>query len=394
MSKSVMLVSSIDYGVQYLLERITEVLTIYGFDIFKCGKEIIPDCEPDYILGIIKISYGIGQGELIPRSITHEEIVSIIRSNKRRWLLVHDNVVFAQCLLSDLGFDSPEKRKDKLPLKVGANSITSLQVIDVYEEAMKNKDFSALVHTYHTNADARLFASAQFYHVQESQVKHYISFDRDNSISDVKITGTEAKAKEKPVVMVSSPVYGYEDLLERLFDLLSDYGYDVWMSHKGTLPVDSNDDITDNCLNAVNKCHLFLGIITPVYGTVEKNKNFSMSHMEIQQAIQKNKLRCFLTHDSVAFAKRLLDDLGYNIPEKRQQLTLKENASSVTDLRVIDMYEEVEIDKLQQKNTEINASVFYEKFYRFQEAELYITENLANPDKIIEKYEYLQGVIK
>ncbi len=40
--------------------------------------------------------------------------------------------------------------------------------------------------------------------------------------------------------MVSSTVYGIEELLDRIYTLLTDYGYDVWMSHKGTLPVRSD----------------------------------------------------------------------------------------------------------------------------------------------------------
>ncbi|WP_252738947.1 DUF4062 domain-containing protein [Colwellia sp. D2M02] len=39
------------------------------------------------------------------------------------------------------------------------------------------------------------------------------------------------------------------------------------MSHKGTIPVFSNNSAFKNCLEAVNKCDLFLGIITPEYGT-------------------------------------------------------------------------------------------------------------------------------
>jgi len=39
-------------------------------------------------------------------------------------------------------------------------------------------------------------------------------------------------------ILVSSTVYGYEDLLESIFALLETFGYDVLMSHKGTVPVD------------------------------------------------------------------------------------------------------------------------------------------------------------
>lgn len=44
----------------------------------------------------------------------------------------------------------------------------------------------------------------------------------------------------KLVIMVSSTVYGIEELLDRIYTLLTMFGYEVWMSHKGTVPVFSN----------------------------------------------------------------------------------------------------------------------------------------------------------
>ena len=42
--------------------------------------------------------------------------------------------------------------------------------------------------------------------------------------------------RRTPTIMVSSTVYGIEELLERVYTLLIAFGYEVWMSHKGTLP--------------------------------------------------------------------------------------------------------------------------------------------------------------
>ena len=68
-------------------------------------------------------------------------------------------------------------------------------------------------------------------------------------------------------VLVSSTVYGVEELLERIYVLLTQYGYDVWMSHKGTMPVLPDRSNSENCLAAVEACDLFLGIITTQYGS-------------------------------------------------------------------------------------------------------------------------------
>jgi hypothetical protein len=76
-----------------------------------------------------------------------------------------------------------------------------------------------------------------------------------------------SKAKPKLTILVSSTVYGIEELLDRVYTLLTRYGYDVWMSHKGTMPVRSDRTAFQNCIAAVDDCNLFLGIITPHYGS-------------------------------------------------------------------------------------------------------------------------------
>lgn len=57
-------------------------------------------------------------------------------------------------------------------------------------------------------------------------------------------------AKPKLTILVSSTVYGIEELLDRVYVLLTAYGYDVWMSHKGTVPVRSDRTAFENCLAA------------------------------------------------------------------------------------------------------------------------------------------------
>lgn len=49
-----------------------------------------------------------------------------------------------------------------------------------------------------------------------------------------------------------------EELLERIHSILTRFGYEVWMSHKGTVPVISTESAFENCLHAVEQCDLFL----------------------------------------------------------------------------------------------------------------------------------------
>lgn len=60
-----------------------------------------------------------------------------------------------------------------------------------------------------------------------------------------------------PIIMVSSSVYGIEDLLDQVFAMLRGFGYTVWMSHAGTIPINPGKSNFENCLAAVEDCDLF-----------------------------------------------------------------------------------------------------------------------------------------
>jgi hypothetical protein len=115
------------------------------------------------------------------------------------------------------------------------------------------------------------------------------------------------KAKQRLKILVSSVVYGYEELLESVYALLETFGYEVLMSHKGTVPIDPNLSAMDSCLDAVNACDLFLGLILPRYGSgKEAVDGLSITHREALRAIEINKPRWFLVHEHVATARQLL----------------------------------------------------------------------------------------
>ena len=210
------------------------------------------------------------------------------------------------------------------------------------------------------------------------------------------------KAKKRPTILVSSTVYGIEELLDRIYAILTTFGYEVWMSHKGTLPVRSDHTTFTNCLQAVDECDLFLGIITATYGSGKEGSDLSIVHQEINRAIELNKPRWLLAHEQVVFARRLLRDLGHDSPEKRGKLKLGKGAKSISDLRVIDMYEEAirHTEPLSERNgnwvqeyrADEDALLFASaQFSRFQEVEEFIKENLAYPVEIQVKIDQHQG---
>lgn len=199
-----------------------------------------------------------------------------------------------------------------------------------------------------------------------------------------------AKKKKPLVVMVSSTVYGIEELLERIYAILTRFGYDVWMSHKGTVPVISTKSAFDNCLHAVEQCDLFLSLITTHYGSdKEDTAALSITHQELLQAIALNKPRWILAHDQVVFARTLLTNLGYDDAKKRAGLNLERNPV-VDDLRVIDMYEAAIRHDIQfadrkgnwvQKFATPDDAQLYAsaQFYRYQEVESFLDEHLKDP---------------
>lgn len=206
--------------------------------------------------------------------------------------------------------------------------------------------------------------------------------------------------KQKPenkrlTVLVSSTVYGYEELLDRIYALLTQFGYEVWMSHKGTMPVFSDRSAFENCIAATEKCDLFLGIITPKYGSgIDGKAGLSITHQELKKALELKKPRWLLAHDYVPASRTLLNNLGYKGKAGRKKLTLDDHCPVIDDLRIIDMYEEAIIQSekqpgdrpgnwVQKFSTDADAMLFATaQFSRYQEVEAFIRENFRDPDHI------------
>lgn len=146
------------------------------------------------------------------------------------------------------------------------------------------------------------------------------------------------KKRQTTVIMVSSTVYGIEDLLDQVYALLSGYGYEVWMSHKGTVPVSPHKTAFENCLDAVEKCDLFFCLITPYYGSGVVKNELSISHQELLKAISLRKPRWIMAHDHVSFTRTLLKNMGYKTSKERLKIKLHKK-NIIDDLRIIDMYE-------------------------------------------------------
>jgi len=202
----------------------------------------------------------------------------------------------------------------------------------------------------------------------------------------------EMQDNKKLTVMVSSTVYGIEELLDRVYTLLTAFGYEVWMSHKGTVPVFSNRSAFENCITATENCDLFLGLITPHYGSGRDWDGLSITHQELKRAIALNKPRWLLVHDHVVFARQLLNHIGHKGEAGRGRLTLEKN-QIIDDLRVIDMYEEAILSEkplrerkgnwVQKFRSDDDAALFATaQFSRYQVVEAFVQENFRDSARV------------
>lgn len=143
------------------------------------------------------------------------------------------------------------------------------------------------------------------------------------------------KRPPKIKIMVSSTVYGFETELTQLCGTLTGYGYDVLNNHYGTVYVPPNVSNTQACLNAVNECDFFLGVILPRYGS-------GITDLEFKEAIKLNKPRGFLAHFSIPLARQLLSQFMYSDEKNRVKNPkfIFNKTTVLEDIRVIDMYNE------------------------------------------------------
>lgn len=194
-------------------------------------------------------------------------------------------------------------------------------------------------------------------------------------------------SSDQLTVMMSSSIRGKQPLLEQIFAVLSTFGYKVWSSHKGSLPVRFGLSAYDTCLMAVEKCDIFFGLISPEYGSgTDGEGGKAITQLELERAIELGKPRFLLAHEQVIAARRLLLDLSFDgvklgSPEARSRLKLRKGAQIVTDLRVIDMYEAGTMESLPIAERHDN---WVQEYRSDEQALLYVSEQFGRVDDMRE----------
>ena len=137
-------------------------------------------------------------------------------------------------------------------------------------------------------------------------------------------------------VFVSSTVYDFETDLRRIFLTLDGFGYDVYMSKEGTIPLDSRLSNLINCVNGVEECDIFLGIVRPLIGSgVLEKGGRSITAQEFDKAIELGIPRFVLADYRIEFADKFLKlmKLSLNsIPLNRERTITDEKEGKKTIL--------------------------------------------------------------
>lgn len=142
--------------------------------------------------------------------------------------------------------------------------------------------------------------------------------------------------KRKLKIMVSSTVYGSEDILAQIAAVLrQQFGYEVIMSKEGSvyIPIEHITNPEGACLQAVNDCDLFLGIIFPRYGS-------GITHKEFKEAVRLGKPRWFVAHEKIEYLRKLFDPYLFDGNNNRTDFELRKN-SVLDSIKVVDMYNDV-----------------------------------------------------
>ncbi|MDR1180462.1 MAG: DUF4062 domain-containing protein [Bacteroidales bacterium] len=184
---------------------------------------------------------------------------------------------------------------------------------------------------------------------------------------------------KKIKIMVGSTVYGFEDQLSTIVSQLTTMGYGVLNSHTGTIKVNPELSNLENCLNAVDECDLFLGIVRPHYGSGnigEKNITFE----EIKRAMELKKPYWFLVHRDVIFARQLFKKIKTRDNAKKLFDVIDIKPNNLFDYRCIEIYEYV---IKQTVLPELRNGNWAQEFYRLDEAMAYINTQFSDREFIM-----------
>jgi len=185
-------------------------------------------------------------------------------------------------------------------------------------------------------------------------------------------------------VFVASTVYNFEYQLKQIYDLLDGFGYDVLMSHKGTILLNSLQSNLKNCTDGVDECDVFLGFIRPDYGSgVLEKGGKSITHTEFEIAFKRNIPRFVLADYRVIFTRALFKD-SFIVEDMTSKKIDFDNISfennKVMDTRCIRMYNEAIKDK--ERPASKRTGNWIQEYIIFDDIKMHLDSQFKYPERI------------
>ncbi|MCL6261473.1 DUF4062 domain-containing protein [Aquiflexum sp. TKW24L] len=195
-------------------------------------------------------------------------------------------------------------------------------------------------------------------------------------------------------VFVASTVYNFEYILKQVYELLDSYGYEVCMSHMGTILLDSSQSNLDNCIDAVNTCDVFVGFIRPDYGSGVLDKGGkSITHYEFETAFKRGIPRFVLADYRVAFTRALFKEsfvIEDSSAKKIEFDQISFEKSGVMDTRCIRMYNEAIKDK--ERPASKRTGNWVQEYIQYGDIKMHLESQFKFPERIQKLIDKSKGI--
>lgn len=184
-------------------------------------------------------------------------------------------------------------------------------------------------------------------------------------------------------VFLASTVYNFQTELNKIYELLDGFGYDVFNSHKGTFSIDSSESNLQNCIEGVNECDVFVGFIRPDYGSgVLEKGGKSITHIEFETAVNRKIPRFIMADHRVTFTRSLIrkaevDNLGTKIAVNSGNINF--NDKNIMDVRCVQLYEQMNQDRIPPLTRKGN---WVQEYVSLEDIRLHLESQFKYPDRI------------
>lgn len=181
-------------------------------------------------------------------------------------------------------------------------------------------------------------------------------------------------------IMVASTIHGFEDQLEQICATLQRYQYEVWNSHLKTIPVHPGLSNPGNCLRAVESCDLVFGIVRAQYGAIV-NGEISITHQEMQRAIELQKPRWFIVHRDVTVARQLLKQYMFDEHNQPKPDFSYQRTNIMDDVRVINLYNDTILNNVPPQQ---RVGHWVDEYYRLGDILKCLETQFSNVNRVRE----------